>query len=153
MKILPSSDVECCDPDCATHGTTTSTGDLPADWTFRRVPGNDQESLVLLIYCPACSKAREAAVESLRKEAVTQAVVDSLSRMDADHDVIPMPVLDRQHIRHAAINRLFLADASLSLVVLSLKSLTPGLVGEVREIKSLIQELIRKLEDGDAESP
>lgn len=58
MKILPNSDIECCDPACATRGITSVKGDLPLGWTFLRVPGDDEKSLYVLIHCPACSAAR-----------------------------------------------------------------------------------------------
>ena len=64
MKILPNSGVDCCDPDCTSHGITSEKGDLPPGWTFRYAPGDDEESVRLLIYCPVCSAAREKAQRS-----------------------------------------------------------------------------------------
>jgi hypothetical protein len=68
MKILPNHDVECCDPDCTAHGVTSVKGDLPLGWTFRLIPGDDEEEARMLIYCPACSAAREQAQRSSGEE-------------------------------------------------------------------------------------
>ena len=58
MKILPNHDIQCCDPDCDAHGTTSAKCDLPPGWTFRLVPGSGDEEVVMLCYCPDCSRER-----------------------------------------------------------------------------------------------
>lgn len=54
--ILPSHDVECCNPDCTVHGITSAKGDLPEGWTFRRTLVDEENQVGILIFCPTCSR-------------------------------------------------------------------------------------------------
>jgi len=56
VRLLPNHDIQCCDPNCDAYGITSVNCDLPPGWTFRLVPGREDDNVLMLCYCPDCSR-------------------------------------------------------------------------------------------------
>ncbi len=142
--MIPPDSIITCDT-CPNTGLTSGNGALPIGWTYR-MSENDDVSVLVMPYCPDCTRQRTEALERLRQEHITQALLDRVDQRATD-DPVTSPVLDRQHLRREAVGHLIAANASINLVVARLADLKSDYADNAREIRVLINTLRLKIED------